>query len=92
MVRTLQVTIGASLTQVLPAGEIVAKWVLFQNNATHTMRLGDSNTSSSRGIQLVAGASANPPGSAPVSITKLSGWYVSGTQNDVLDVIYDDGQ
>lgn len=93
MIQTLQVTIGAAPTRLIVVGASVAcKWFTFQNNAAHTMRLGDSNVSSSRGLALNAqGSFYTQSGSAPGS-SNLASWFVQGTQNDVLDIIYDDGQ
>lgn len=92
-IHTLQVTIGSGTTQMLPAGEIYCRWIVFQNNtASDAMRIGDSNTTSSRGIKLAAGASFFAPPSGQGANERLSTWYVQGTQNDVIDVIYDDGQ
>lgn len=88
-VTTLKVTIGAGLTQITTSS-IFAKWVQFQNNAAHVMRVGDANTSSTQGISLsVGGGFFAPPLSAAGAMTELSQWYVSGTAADVLDVIYD---
>lgn len=91
MVRTLQVTLGAGLTPILPSGNIICKWVIFQNNGANPMRLGDANTTANRGMKLLAGGSGNPVPTSPVGATNLSVWYVIGTAADVLDVIYDDG-
>lgn len=94
MVVTLQVTLGSGVTPIIPNGEIIAKWVIFQNNAAHSMRLGDANITSSRGLLLANGSpggAASIVGTAPISQTRLSKWNVIGTQNDLLDVIYDDG-
>src|SRR5690242_15850393 len=54
---TLQVTIGASATQITTK-DTPCLQVIFQNNATHTMRVGDANASSTRGALLGVG----PPG------------------------------
>src|SRR5579862_306408 len=55
-VYTLQVTIGASCTQVT-SSDIPLKQVFFQNNATHSMRIGDANASSTRGVALASNGS-----------------------------------
>jgi hypothetical protein len=39
-VTTIQVTIGAGTTR-LSTSTIACTWVAFQDNATHTMRIGD---------------------------------------------------
>lgn len=90
-VRTLQVTIGASATPIIASGDISYKWIVFQNNAAHTFRVGDLNVSASRGIQLLAGGSyTQQPFSPPLS-GSMAAWYVFGTAGDVVDIIYDDG-
>lgn len=95
-VVTLQVTIGAANTKVIAVGAHQnCRWIVIQNNAAHTIRIGDTNITSSRGILL---ASGSPGGSFYIgpdesgSSRDLGGWYINGTQNDVVDIIYDDGQ
>lgn len=89
-VTSIQVTIGASATQV--SAILYCRWVVFQNNASHNIRIGDSTVTSSKGILL---ASGTPGGSFTLQpdpqpeIINLSQWYVSGTQNDVVDVTCD---
>lgn len=98
-VITLQVTIGAANTKVISAGAHQnCRWIVIQNNAAHVIRIGDTNITSSRGILLNAGSGGNAGGSFFVgpdqggSSRDLGSWYINGTQNDVVDVIYDDGQ
>lgn len=93
---TLNVTIGASATPVIANGNVYCKAVVFQNNtASDTEWIGDANVSSSgngQGIKLTAGASYyEGPWPSP-STVNLAGWYVAGTQNDVLNVTCDNGQ
>jgi hypothetical protein len=95
-VRTAQVTIGAANTLVLSSGaHLNCRWIVFQNNATHAIHIGDTNITTTRGLQLAPG---NPGGSfyvgpdAGATARDLGTWYINGTQNDVIDVIYDDGQ
>lgn len=87
-VKSLQVTIGASTTQVTTTNTF-CKQIFLQNNATHTMRVGDSTTSSTKGVLL---ASGSPGGSITVTSSAaqstgidLSDWWVNGTNGDVLD-------
>jgi hypothetical protein len=88
-VTTLQVTVGATVTQVT-ATTLQCTWVVFQNNATHVMRIGDANTTSSKGIVLQAGGGSFYQGPKPTGgTTNVSNWYVAGTQNDVLDYTCD---
>ncbi len=90
-VHTLQVTLGASATAVISQGDINYKWVVFQNNSTHTIHIGDSLVSATRGIQLLAaGSYTQQPFSPPLTGT-LAGWYIFGTSGDVIDIVYDDG-
>lgn len=92
MVRTLQVTLGAGVTPVFATGSLHAKWAIFQNNAIHNMRLGDTNITTTRGILLFPnGGSFSAIQSTPISNTDLAKWSVIGTAADLLDVIYDDG-
>lgn len=91
-VVTMQVTIGAGVTPILTSGNISCQWVAFQNNgATNAMRLGDANISATRGIKLLAGGAFYQAPSTPRALN-LQGWYVQGTQGDVIDIIYEDGQ
>lgn len=82
---TLQVTVGAGATQIAGANAF-ARQVIFQNNAAHSMRIGDANVSGTRGALLSPGGSLNFGPNFDISID-LSRFYVAGTQNDVLDVI-----
>lgn len=95
-VRTLQVTIGAANTSVLSAGaHIQCRWFIIQNNAAHSIRIGDTNISTTRGLLLNTGT---PGGNFFVGPDQsglgrdLGGWFINGTAADVIDVIYDDGQ
>lgn len=91
-VVTLQVTIGAGVTPVISSGNISCQWVAFQNNgATNAMRIGDASISSTRGIKLLAGGAFYQSPPTPKNFN-LAGWYVQGTQGDVIDIIYEDGQ
>jgi hypothetical protein len=86
---TIQVTIGASATQ-LSSTVQKCSWFAVQNNAAHTIRIGDSTVTSSRGTVLLAGpggGSWQPPLTQPATAFDLSQWYVAGTQNDVVDVM-----
>jgi hypothetical protein len=88
-VKTIQVTLGASATQISTVTQN-CRWVLFQDNATHNIRVGDINTTSSRGIAIAAngGAFFIPPAPTPPS-TNLYNWYIVGTTSDVIDVVCD---
>lgn len=84
-----QVTIGAAATQ-LSATRKPVKWLCIQNNSTHNFRLGDSTVSSTKGIALATGS---PGGSLTLTAdtaynTDLSQWWVFGTQNDLVDILW----
>lgn len=88
-VTTMQVTLSGA-TQV-SATKILARWVEFQNNAAASMRLGDANVTSSRGISLLAGGGFFAPPTSDISqVHDLSQYYVVGTDTQVLDVVYDE--
>jgi hypothetical protein len=89
-VHTLQVTIGASTTQVSTTS-IPIKQLFIQNNAAHTIRVGDSNTTSSRGALISSGSPGGSITSGSFGIqqaTDLQQWFINGTNGDVIDVIY----
>lgn len=76
-VRTMQVTLGDSVTQVLSAG-------------AHP---GDANITSTRGLALSpGGGSFFVAPSSSTTARDLGTWYIIGTSGDVIDVIYDDGE
>lgn len=85
----IQVTLLATATQVSPIS-LVVNQVMFQNNAGHACRIGDSTVTSTKGIAL---ASGSPGGSATfgpfaVNNTDLTEWYIFGTPGDVIDVLW----
>ncbi len=89
-VHTLQVTLGAGSNTQVSATRKPCKAIIIQNNAAHVCRVGDVNTSSTRGIQL---ASGSPGGSTTLQHvvaydSDLSQWYVAGTAADVIDVLW----
>lgn len=89
-IHTMQVTLGAGATQ-LTTSPIFVRQVIFQNNATHTVRVGDAAVTSSRGALLIAG-----PGGGTMNLGEnttggeidLSTFWLVGTNTDVIDVIY----
>lgn len=91
--KTFQVTIGAGATQVY-SQPLPVREVIIQNNATHVIRFGGDNVSTSLGIQLDSGtATPSPGGSASagpfrVNNVDLSDIWIAGTQNDVVDILY----
>lgn len=91
--HTLQVTIGAGTNTQISTTSIPVKQLFVQNNATHNIRVGDSNTTSSRGALISGGAT--PPGGSITSgafgmqaASDLKFWFIAGTNGDVVDVIY----
>lgn len=90
-VACFQITLTSSATPIVPAGNIFYRWVVFQNNAAHTMRVGDSTVSASKGMSLLSGGAFYAPLVGSGSGFNLSGWNAFGTSGDVLDVCYDDG-
>jgi hypothetical protein len=89
-VHTLQVTIGSGTTQVSTTSKPV-KQLFIQNNAAHTIRVGDVNTTSSRGALISSGSPGGSITSGAFGIqtaTDLNQWFINGTQNDVIDVVY----
>lgn len=89
-VHTLQVTIGAGTTQI-SATSIPVKQLFVQNNAAHTIRVGDKNTTSSRGALISSGSPGGSITSGAFGIqqaTDLQQWFINGTNGDVIDIIY----
>ena len=85
--RTLQVTIGAGVTQA-SATSIPVRQVIIQNNAAHKVIVGDSNVSASRGIVLQVGGGSVEGGALNCSSCDLNEIWLAGTQNDVIDFLY----
>ena len=83
--KTLQVNQTGTLVPV-SASPIKCKWAMFQNNASSAMRVGDLNTTTTRGYSLAA-SGGNFPVPYPID---LSQWYTIGANAQSLDVIYDD--
>ena len=87
-VTQLQVTLSGA-TQV-SSTKILARWVVFANNAAAVMGLGDASVSTTHGILLQAAGSMFCPPTCDISqIHDLSQWYVKGTDAQILDVIFD---
>jgi hypothetical protein len=91
--RLIQVTIGAAATQVTTA-HIYAAVVLAQKNTANNCRIGDSTVTTSKGIVVPAGnTTPQPPVTIARSDNRISLWeyFVAGTQNDVVDILYEQG-
>lgn len=88
-VTTLQVTQTGSAVLVAAKGTF-ARWIVFQNNAAATARLGDANVSTTRGCQLSpAGGSLTLQPMPNSAHYDLGQWSTIGTSTQLLDVIYD---
>jgi hypothetical protein len=92
MLVTFQVTLGAGATQIF-AAKLGVRELNIQNNAAHNCRVGAANVSATLGIQLSTqsggGGGDITAGTFNISnATFLNEWYVFGTQNDVIDVLY----
>lgn len=94
MIGVRKVTIGAAKTHVatspMPAG-----MVIFQNdfNNTHKVWVGDSSVSASSDIGYMLINSATAPGTVtfgpfPLKMLDLQDFWVDGTQNEIVQVIY----
>ena len=87
-VTMLQVTISGK-TQV-SATKLLARWVSFCNNAAHDMKIADTNVSSTHGAPIAAnGNFYSPPTSDVSQVHDLSQYFLAGTDNDILDVVFD---
>jgi hypothetical protein len=84
-----QITIGAAATQ-FSATSVPCRQIIIQNNAAHTMTIGDSTVTATNGIRIAAGPAGGSINSGPVAVyaTNLFDWWVAGTQNDIVDVLY----
>jgi nanoRNase/pAp phosphatase (c-di-AMP/oligoRNAs hydrolase) len=92
MLNLLQITLGAGATQI-SATKVGIRQLMIQNNAAHSCRVGDSTVSTTKGIELVTqsgggGGSINAGAFNINNVTNLNEWYIIGTQNDVIDVLY----
>jgi hypothetical protein len=89
-VFSIQVTIptGGGPVQVSSTQTLV-RYVEFQNNASHTMRAGGAQVSSTLGHLLAASGGEWPIHcGSPGYYAYLSDFWVVGTAADVLDVVY----
>ncbi len=88
MVGTIAVTLGASATQISTSKTPIT-FIAFSNPASgHVAYAGDSNVSTSRGVQIAT------PGVFPIGPYSgirpmyLSDFWLVGTQNDIISVLY----
>ena len=92
-INTFQVTIGAGVTRATTS-KTPMRQVTIQNNSAHICRVGDSNTTTSRGYSLEPGTTsfggAVTWGGLSSYDLDLSEIYIAGTAADVIDIIYID--
>lgn len=100
--RLIQLTLsGSGANQISPNTDTVAggtqvyvSYLIIQNNAGHSLRVGDNTVSSTKGILI---ASGTPGGSVTAQFAMprgslLSQWYIAGTNADVIDILYETSQ
>jgi hypothetical protein len=63
------------------------QWVTFQNNGTNAIRVGDSSTTSTKGINLTPGG-AFTFGPAQHEGQDLNEWFVYIVSGDKCDIMY----
>ncbi len=68
-------------------GNIYAQQLIFQNQGTNPMHVGDASTTATNGLLLSASGTANF-GAFINYGSYLSDWWVVGTTGDVLFVLY----
>jgi hypothetical protein len=83
-----QVTIGSSGVTQVSTSNIFCAFLIIQNNASHTCRVGDKTVSSSKGIQLFATGSTTMQMGVQRG-TCLSDYWIQGTVADVIDYMYE---
>jgi hypothetical protein len=90
--KSLQVTIGAGTNTQFTTSDIPVRQIIVQNNAAHNARIGDVNTTTSRGALLASGSPGGSINLGPFydNPENLKEWFVAGTQNDVIDIIFTD--
>ncbi len=91
MVHSLADIVGASASaaSISPASNISAQWVQFIVTGSGTVRLGDSNTSSTRGAPIPAGGSQFFPYKGTSNFYPLAGIYAYIPTGATLSVLYD---
>lgn len=87
-VMSLQVTQTGAGVPIAPS-KTYARWVIFQNNAGHAIRLGGANVTASLGIALNSTGATFIPPIGDSGHTDLGQWYAFGTNADLLEVTYD---
>jgi hypothetical protein len=94
--KTLQVTIGASVTQ-FTSSQLLARHVLVQAHRDNSAAcwVGDENadTSDKNGIELVPETDVQSP-AVPITsgqgVVDLATLYAAGTPSDIVNVLYEE--
>lgn len=79
------VPVLARTTEIMPT--VPFQWVTVQNNGSNSMRIGDSSTSSTKGILLLAGG-ALTFGPAQHEGQNLNEWFAYIVSGDKLDIMF----
>lgn len=87
----LQVTLGAGVTPIVPVSPTIQASAPFQTlvfaAAAHNYRVGDASVSATLGA-LVPTGGLGLTLTTPYALTQnLNGWYLYGTQNDVVSIL-----
>jgi hypothetical protein len=74
----------------LSTSQTLCRQIIIQNNAAHSVRVGDSSVSATKGIYLAAGPGGGTFNSGAVVVynSDLRDFYLFGTAADVIDVFY----
>jgi hypothetical protein len=80
---------GSAIPANIPTATYVQQLVI-QNNAGHTLRIGDSTVSSTKGIVISPGSPGGMfNGGGFINYgSYLSDWWLFGTSADVIDILY----
>lgn len=94
--RLIQVTLGSAATPIIikgvqPANSLPFQVLVIQNNSAHSVRVGDSTVSATKGIVLASGSTTT---TAPLIVapgleytSDVYEWFLFGTAADVIDVM-----
>jgi hypothetical protein len=80
-----QVTLGAGANTRLQAAPQRAMQLIIQDNAAHSIRVGDDPRVSSTFGLLVQPSGSDAAGTFTSGATQLNQWYIAGTTGDVID-------
>ena len=90
MIHSLATITGDGATHALSASAVKASWVQIQAPSTNSaaVRVGDSNTSSTRGATVAAGGFQFAPSHGNANMYDLNTIYYYAETGDEIDVIY----